>query len=115
MLKIFNVDGTELDRRAHFEAEVQALEQLRHRNIIKYYESEGNAAMIDIEQNGTKKDVAYIALEAISNGEFLTYINTGPFSEPICRYFFYQMLKGLQYVHSIGLTQRDFKPDNILL
>ena len=41
-----------------------------------------------IEKDGTHVDVAYIAQEMVSGGEFFDYIaNSGPFSEPITRYY----------------------------
>ena len=40
---------------------------------------------------------------------------SGPFSEDTCRYFFKQLLDGLDHIHSKGYAHRDLKPSNILL
>ena len=39
----------------------------------------------------------------------------GAFSEPICRYFFKQMLAAIDYTHRQGIVHLDLKPGNILL
>ena len=37
------------------------------------------------------------------------------FSEEICRYFFKQILIGINSMHQSGSAHRDLKPDNIML
>ena len=55
-------------------------------------------------------------MEAILGGELFDYVaNSGAFSEPVCRYFFKQILLGIYHVHSQGYSHRDLKPENILL
>lgn len=38
-----------------------------------------------------------------------------PLTEDHCRWFVYQMLRGLKYVHSTNVVHRDLKPSNVLL
>lgn len=60
--------------------------------------------------------VDYIALELAGKGELFDFIsNSGPFSEPVARYYFKQFMVGLDYVHKAGVTHRDLKPENLLL
>ena len=54
--------------------------------------------------------------DAVKGGELYSYVvNSGIFSEPMCRYFFRQMLMSLHYLHTTGFAHRDLKPENILL
>ena len=49
-------------------------------------------------------------------GELIDYVyKKGGLSEPICRYYFKQLLKALCYLHTKGYSHRDLKLDNILL
>jgi casein kinase II subunit alpha len=32
-----------------------------------------------------------------------------------CRYYLYQILKGLDYCHSLGIMHRDVKPQNVMI
>ena len=41
--------------------------------------------------------------------------STEPLTDDHCRYFLYQMLRGLKYVHSANVVHRDLKPSNVLL
>lgn len=32
-----------------------------------------------------------------------------------CKYYIYEILKGLDYCHSIGIMHRDIKPQNVMI
>ena len=55
-------------------------------------------------------------MEFCPNGElYEALFYTGkPFSEPITRYLFKQLLKVINYIHQEGLTHRCLCPENIL-
>jgi len=36
-------------------------------------------------------------------------------SPPDCKFYLYQILKGLHYAHSMGIMHRDIKPQNIMI
>jgi len=33
----------------------------------------------------------------------------------VCRYFVYQLVRGMKYLHSANVIHRDLKPSNILV
>lgn len=96
------------------ENEVQTMMNLDHPNIVNCLGYEESATLK--KQNGTEKDVLYIALELATGGELFDFIaTTGKFSEPVARYYFKQLIEGLDHIHSKGVSHRDIKPENVLL
>ena len=88
-LKIFDRSKPENDDKflALVDEEVSATIDLKHRNIVKYYEFEKDAEYV--KPDGSRKRVAYIAQEPIMGGELFAHIyHTGVFEEAQCRYFF---------------------------
>lgn len=93
--------------------EVQTMTHLNHPNIVNLIEYSGEGVVE--KSNGKKENVIYIVLELATNGELFDYVaSTGRFSEPIARYYFHQLINGLEYVHNKGITHRDLKPENVL-
>ena len=93
--------------------EVHTMTTLSHPNIVNLidYSKEG----VVEKSNGTKTNVVYIALELASGGELFDYVaTTGRFDEQIARFYFRQLIEGLDYVHQKGITHRDLKPENVL-
>ena len=57
-----------------------------------------------------------MVLELVSGGELFDFVALGgKLSEAQARYFFKEMLSGLDYMHRKGIAHRDLKPENILL
>lgn len=78
--------------------------QLRHPHII---------AFRDVTLTDTH---LCISMEYASGGElFDRIVSSGHFREAEARYFFQQLLSGVEYCHSMGVCHRDLKLENALL
>jgi 5'-AMP-activated protein kinase catalytic alpha subunit len=80
------------------------LAQFSHPNVIlvaEIFESE---------------DSYYSVMEFCEGGELFNYIvKKNRLSEDESAFFFFQLINGLEYIHSLGIVHRDLKPENLLL
>ncbi|XP_053307606.1 serine/threonine-protein kinase Chk1 isoform X2 [Spea bombifrons] len=77
---------------------------LNHSNIVKFYghRREGN--------------IQYLFLEYCRGGELFDRIEPDVgMPEQDAHSFFQQLVAGVEYLHSLGITHRDIKPENLLL
>ncbi|XP_059398572.1 serine/threonine-protein kinase Chk1 [Carassius carassius] len=84
--------------------EVCICKMLLHPNIVRFFghRSEGTTQ--------------YIFLEYCSGGELFDRIEPDVgMPEKEAHRFFQQLIAGVEYLHSVGITHRDIKPENILL
>ena len=71
--------------------EVDTIKHLNHPNLVNLIAFKDSA--IWKKSDGKEIPIAYIVLELISGGELFDFVaSTGAFSEPVCRYYFKQML-----------------------
>ena len=62
------------------------------------------------------KDNYYIIMEYCKSGELFDYIvEHQHLEEDEAAFFFYQLINGVEYIHSLGVAHRDLKPENLLL
>ena len=105
-LKVLKTDLSK-SMRESYEVEVNSLAKLDHANVIK---------MIDHDTAEYKgKQTDFVALE-LAQSDFWELQNIdGKFTEKSARYFFKQLIAGLEHCHNNGIAHRDIKPQNLLL
>lgn len=132
--KIFKDDSGNMPGSNHFDGvlkEIEILKKVNQRNLVKLYE---------IIVNKPKGKI-YLVLEYCENGELMTYdddknkfyVNKNIFkkylnsksddinidelyySENQIKKFIRQIIKGINYLHRIGIIHKDIKINNILL
>lgn len=89
----------------YIKREIQIMKTITNPYVVKLY---------DCFEDNNK---IYIIMEYIPNGTLESFIknNKGNFlSQEIVMHIFYQILGGLNYLHSNDIIHRDIKPDNIL-
>ena len=97
--KIINKEDVE-----RIEREISILKKLSHINVIRIYK---------INED---EDKYYIFMEYCENGELFHYIvERQRLTEEESSFFFYQLINGLEYIHSKNIVHRDLKPENLLL
>ncbi len=101
------------DKRYH-NRELEILKQLNHPNIIHlmhYFYTKGEKKEEEIYLN-VVTDYLPQTLSRILSINYQSRKQMDPF---IAKLYAYQMLLSLKYIHSIGITHRDIKPQNVLV
>lgn len=87
--------------------EIKLLRHFDHDNIIRAFD-------IQIAQCYPRPDEIYLVQELMDT-DLHRVIQTQYLSDEHCRYFIYQVLRGVKAIHSARIIHRDLKPSNILV
>ena len=85
------------------ERELKIMQMMNHPNIVKY-----------IEVIREKEEIKVI-MEYCKNGDLDCYVRGRKMNEKGAWYYLYQILQGINYLHSKNIMHRDLKPQNILV
>ena len=103
-IKIINKKILKIKMRNVIFKENEIITKFNHINVIYVYEIIETA------------EYYYIVMEYCKRGELFNYIvQHERLSEEEASIFFYQIINGVEHIHSKGIAHRDLKPENILL
>jgi len=87
---------------------------LNHPNIIKINKQQERRYSI---LEGTLQQVSYFTMDYAPYGDFhdLLTLRNFHFDEKLMRTYFHQLINGIEYLHSQGISHLDLKPKNLLL
>ncbi|CAN6566172.1 unnamed protein product [Malus baccata var. baccata] len=100
-----------------FDNRIDAKRTLREIKLLRHMDHENVIAIKDIIRPPQKENFndVYIVYELMDTDLHQIIRSNQPLNDDHCRYFLYQLLRGLKYVHSAGVLHRDLKPSNLLM
>ena len=103
-IKILNKNKIKIKMKNSIFKENEIITRFNHINVVYVFQ------ILEDPQN------YYIIMEYCKHGELFDYIvKSEKLSEDEASIFFYQLINGIEYIHSKGISHRDLKPENLLL
>ncbi len=95
---------TKIELNKFLPREIAVLNKISHHNILDIYQ------IVETDEK------CFIAYELAENGTLMEYMNLRVrLPEQEARFIFRQMCEGLSYCHSLGISHRDLKMENVFL
>lgn len=103
-IKIMNKEKIQNQMGKAFIPEIEISKKFNHKNVIQVH------SILEDEKN------YYLIMEYCSKGELFDLISKKiRLSKEESSLFFYQLISGIEHIHSKGYAHRDLKPENLLL
>ena len=103
-IKILNKHKIKIKMKNSIFKENEIITRFNHINVVYVFQ------ILEDSQN------FYIIMEYCKHGELFDYIvKNERLTEEESSIFFYQLINGIEYIHSKGISHRDLKPENLLL
>ena len=103
-IKIMSKEKIQNQFQREFIPEIEISKKFNHKNVIQVH------SILEDEKN------YYLIMEYCSKGELFDLIcKKNRLSKDQSALFFYQLINGVEYIHSKGYAHRDLKPENLLL
>jgi len=94
--------------------EISSLQRMNHPNIVNLAGVNENGVYLK-KNNAGMYNCSYLVTELCPNGELFDMLyQSGRFDERTARFYFQQLIEGLEACHNAGITHRDMKPENLL-
>ena len=104
-IKVLEKDRlTDKDDQIRVKREFDMLSKFNHPNVIL------------VTEIFESSDSYYSVMEYCEGGELFNYIvDRKRLSDKESSFYYFQLINGLEYIHSLGIVHRDLKPENLLL
>ncbi|KAM8960171.1 mitogen-activated protein kinase 7 [Pelodytes ibericus] len=101
-----------------FDVVTNAKRTLRELKILKHFKHDNIIAIKDILKPSISYSdfrSVYVVLDLMESDLHQIIHSSQPLTLEHARYFLYQLLRGLKYIHSANVLHRDLKPSNLLI